>query len=86
MKTIEIVKKIPYKRNNLMKTKILTKFQVYILTWSYLTATSSICYLYCVLTVKSSFCEHCFSTNGHSFKICDDTAYKFDQKASNMWI
>ena len=41
MKTIDIVKnckKIPDGRNTLMKTKILTEFQVHILSFSHFTA------------------------------------------------
>ena len=51
---------------------------------SHFTAISSICHLYSVLTVKS-FCEHCPSKNGHSFKSWNDTAMKFGRNASNMW-
>ena len=67
-----------------MKTKILAKFQVYILSCSHFTAISSICHLYSVLTVKSSFCEHCPSKNGHGFKSWNNKAMKFSQNASNM--
>ena len=69
-----------------MKTKILTKFQVYIISCSYFTAILSIYQLYSVLTVKSSFCEHRPQKNGHSFKSWNDTAMKFVKSASNMWI
>ena len=68
-----------------MNTMILTQFQVYILSCSHLTAISSICHFYSVLTVKSLFCEHCPSKNGHGFKSFNDTAMKFGQNASNMW-
>ena len=37
MKTIEIVRN-PYRRNTLMKAKVLTKFQVYIISCSHFTA------------------------------------------------
>ena len=60
-------RKTPFKRGTLMQTKILAKFQVYILLFSYFTATLSICYLHSVLSVKSSFCEHWSSKHGHSF-------------------
>ena len=50
----------PCRRNSLIKTKVLTKFQVYIYIscCSHFTAISSICHLYSLLTIKSSFCEH----------------------------
>ena len=57
MKTIEIVKNL-CRCNTLMKTKILTKFQAYMLRFSHFTASLSICHLYSVLTVTLSFCEH----------------------------
>ena len=86
MKTLEIVKKNSYRRNTLIKTKFLTKFQVYILSGSHFTAVSRICHLYSVLTVKSSFCEHHPSKSVHSFKSCNDAAMKFDKNASNMLV
>ena len=67
-----------------MKTKILTKFQVYVSRSSHSTAISSIWHFYSVLNVKSSFCKHCPSKKVHSFKSCDDKAMKFCQNASNM--
>ena len=67
MKSIEIVQNfitdvIP------LKTKILTKFQVCVLSCSHFTSISIISHLYNVLTVKSSFCEHCPSNKRHRFK------------------
>ena len=56
MKTVEIVKNNPCRRNIFMKTKILTKYKVYILSCPHFTAISNICNVYSVLTVKSSFC------------------------------
>ena len=61
-------KKIPYRNNTLMKTKILTKFQVYILSFSHSTAISSICHVDSVLTIKESFCKHRSPENSHNFK------------------
>ena len=69
-----------------MKTKILTKFKVYILTCSHFKAISSTYQVYSVLTVKSSFCEHHPSNNGHNFKSWNDTAMKFGRNATNVWI
>ena len=66
-------KNILYRRNTLMKTKILTKFQVYILSFSHFRAILRTCLFYSVLTVKSSFCEHRLSKNGYSFKSWIDT-------------
>ena len=51
MRTIEIVKHF------LMKTKILTKCQVYILSSSHFIAISNICHLYSAFTIKSLSCE-----------------------------
>ena len=81
-------KKISHRSNTLMKTKILAKFQVYIWSCSHFTTISSICYLYSVLSVKSSFCEHCPSKNSHSFKSGNDKAMNFGKNVSNMriWI
>ena len=62
-----------------MKTKILTKFQLCILSISYFTAISCIYQLYIVLTKKSSSCEHRPSKNGHNCKSLNDTAMKFSQ-------
>ena len=56
----EICKKNAYRRNTLMKTEILTKFQIYNLSYSHFIAITSICHLHSVLTVKSSFCELLF--------------------------
>ena len=64
-----------------MKTKILTKVQVYILNYSHFTDISSICHLCSVLTVKSTFCVNHPSKIGQSFKIWNNTAMKFDQNA-----
>ena len=69
-----------------MKTKILTKFHVYILICSHFTAISSICHFYSAFTVKLSFCEHRPSKNGHSFKSWYDKVIKFGQNVSNIWI
>ena len=74
-----------YRHNILLKTKILTNLQVYVLSCLHFTAISSVCHLYSVLAVKSSFCEHRPSKNGHSFKSCNDTAMKFDQNVYEKW-
>ena len=47
----------PYRRNTLIKTKILTRFQVYILSSSHFIAISNICLLYSAFTIKSLSCE-----------------------------
>ena len=52
-----------------MKTKILAKFQVYILSCSHFTAISNICHLYSDLPVKLSFYEHRPSNNDKVSKV-----------------
>ena len=69
-----------------MNTKILTKFQLYILKCSHFTGISSICHLYSALIIKTSFCEPRPSKNGHSFISWNDKAVKFGQNLSNIWI
>ena len=68
-----------------MNTKLLAKFQVYIFRCSHFRGILSICHFYSILTVKSSFCEHRPSINGHCLRSCD-TALKFGQNALGMWI